>query len=110
MDRSRIRKAGKLLSKAESTDSDAEAHGLALHAYRLLAAQLNEWESMSESAGGFRRRERRLMRDRRATAADPRAEGPVAKGSHGESGRRFKGAYRKFDGTEEQTGQIDLSL
>jgi hypothetical protein len=64
IDRSNVRMAAKLLAKAQDTPFEAEAAALAEKAYVLLAEFLNELEA-GEVAGG-RRRERRLLHDRRA--------------------------------------------
>lgn len=62
-DRRDVGRAAKLLAKAESTDSPEEAVALALRAYSLVADWLNAREPCN---GGSRRRERRLLRDRRS--------------------------------------------
>lgn len=61
-DRRKVGIASKLLAKAESTDSESEAIALALRAYSLTADWLNTCEGNTSS---LRRRERRLLRDRR---------------------------------------------
>jgi hypothetical protein len=66
MDRSNLRLAAKLLSKAEGTEFEAESVALAEKAYVVLAEFLNGLEQ-PDSAEAGRRRERRLLRDRRAT-------------------------------------------
>jgi len=83
MDRSRIRLATQLLMKAESTDADPESVALVERSYRLLAEILNQYEpDRGHTVFGFRRRERRFLRDRRADrrdrAPDPVAAGPAA--------------------------------
>ena len=55
-------KARALLAKATSTAYGEERQALALRAYGLIAAYLNACEA---EAGGPRRRERRLLKDRR---------------------------------------------
>lgn len=62
-DRRDVGRAAKLLAKAESTDSPEEAVALALRAYSLVADWLNTCEG---TLPGLRRRERRLLRDRRS--------------------------------------------
>ena len=62
-DRRDVGRAAKLLAKAESTDSTEEAIALALRAYSLVADWLNTCEG---GLPGPRRRERRLLRDRRS--------------------------------------------
>ncbi len=66
MDRSKLRLAAKLLAKAEGTAFDAEAAALAEKAYVLLAELLNALDESGPYAGVGRRRERRLLQDRRA--------------------------------------------
>jgi Protein of unknown function (DUF2786) len=64
MDRSNLRLAAKLLAKAQDTQFEAEAAALAEKAYALLAEFLNQIESGVSRTG--RRRERRLLQDRRS--------------------------------------------
>jgi hypothetical protein len=90
MDRSDIRLAVKLLRKAESTDSDPESFALALRSYSLLAGAINGFEERSD---GARRRERRLLQDRRAPARtlsenDRRDPGPGNDESQPNAARR----------------------
>lgn len=66
MDRSGIARAAKLLAKAVSTDSEAEAIALSLRAYSILADNLNAFEAATTPEP--RRRERRRLRDRRAVS------------------------------------------
>ena len=69
LDRSGITTAIRLLAKAESTDSDDEAIALTLRSYSLLAQVMNTYDLADGGAPrGARRRERRLLSDRRATA------------------------------------------
>lgn len=70
MDRSNLRLAAKLLAKAERTEFEAEAAALAEKAYVLLAEYLNGFEGregLDPIGSAGRRRERRLLRDRRTT-------------------------------------------
>jgi hypothetical protein len=67
IDRSNVRLAAKLLAKAQDTAFEAEAAALAEKAYVLLAEYLNEFEASEARTAGGRRRERRLLHDRRAT-------------------------------------------
>jgi hypothetical protein len=60
--------AAKLLVKAEVTSSDAEAAALMGRAYRLLAEALNADDDTTTSEEVGRKRERRLLRDRRSTS------------------------------------------
>lgn len=68
-------RAAKLLAKAESTDSHEEAVSLALRAYSLVATWLNACEA---SRPGPRRRDRRLLRDRRSLWRTFRGSGTAA--------------------------------
>lgn len=62
-DRSEVRLAVKLLTKAAGTDSHEEAMAFALRAYSVVA----DWLNACDAEGGTpRRRERRLLRDRRS--------------------------------------------
>jgi hypothetical protein len=76
MDRGQLRVASGLLAKAQSTDSDAEAAALAEKTYALLAKFLNTYDNdQLRTTGRPRRRERRLLRDRRADRrGEPRDE------------------------------------
>ena len=66
LDRSRLDVASALLAKAGSTKSSEEAVALAQKCYRLLAEHINHYEDMVEAAvPGPRKRERRLLQDRR---------------------------------------------
>ena len=67
MEKETIALATKLLVKAQGTNFDAEAAALTSRAYRLLAAELNAYDDKAASAGVARKRERRQLRDRRAT-------------------------------------------
>jgi hypothetical protein len=58
--------ATRLLVKAQGTTFDAEAAALTGKAYRLLAEALNSYEDTTVSTGAVRKRERRLLRDRRS--------------------------------------------
>lgn len=67
LDRARIEQTAKLLAKAASTDSEAEAVSLAEHCYRQLARIITEYDlERGESVFGPGHRERRLVADRRA--------------------------------------------
>lgn len=99
-DRREVALAAKLLAKAESTDSDEEAMSLALRAYSLVAEWLNRQEA---GQGGPRRRERRLLVDRRSLRRAWRVLVPgPAFGSAG--GLR----ERPYAGHEETPRRIDL--
>ena len=58
--------AAQLLAKARSTDSAEEAAALAERCYRLLADYINTYEAQRAAAGEPRKRERRLLWDRRS--------------------------------------------
>jgi len=68
MDRKNIDLAAHLLAKAQRTDFDAEAIALIEKSYSLLAKVITAFdeETADPSHNGPRRRERRLLRDRRA--------------------------------------------
>jgi hypothetical protein len=68
MQKETIALATKLLVKAQATNFDAEAAALTGRAYRLLAAELNAYDDNAAPAGAARKRERRQLRDRRATS------------------------------------------
>ncbi len=68
MDRKNIDLATHLLAKAQRTDFDAEAIALVEKSYALLAKVITAFDEEADpSSNGPRRRERRLLRDRRAT-------------------------------------------
>jgi hypothetical protein len=63
-----MERAASLLAKAQSTSFDAEAIALVEKSYSLLASIITTFDETSDpTAPGVRRRERRLLRDRRAT-------------------------------------------
>ncbi|MGC8511921.1 MAG: hypothetical protein ACP5P1_02630 [Acidimicrobiales bacterium] len=71
-DRTRLDRALRLLAKAESTQSCEEAVALAQKSYRLLAEMINLYEESSGTTRiGLRRRERRLLNDRRRSQPTP---------------------------------------
>jgi hypothetical protein len=68
MDRKNMELAANLLAKALRTDFDGEAIALVEKSYSLLAKVITAHDdSVGPVAPGARRRERRLLRDRRAT-------------------------------------------
>jgi hypothetical protein len=67
MDRKNIDLAAQLLAKAQRTDFDAEAIALIEKSYSLLAKVITAFDEADPSHSGPRRRERRLLRDRRAS-------------------------------------------
>ena len=101
MQRREVALAAKLLAKAESTDSTEEAVSLALRAYSLVADWLNRQDA---EEGGPRRRERRLLLDRRSLrrAWQVLAPGGPPFGTAG--GRRD----RPYGGDEDTPRRIDL--
>lgn len=110
-DRSKVGLAAKLLAKAESTDSHEEAVSLTLRAYSTLA----DWLSACEShAGGARRRERRLLRDRRALG-DASGRLGIWPGPLGAEVTPLErvvraGAYKGLDPRPARSRNIDLRL
>jgi hypothetical protein len=75
-DRTRLDRASRLLAKAESTHSCEEAMALAQKSYRLLAEMINLYEeSFGATRVGLRRRERRLLIDRRRAQPAPEPTG-----------------------------------
>jgi hypothetical protein len=68
MDRRGMERAAHLLAKAQSTSFDEEAIALVEKSYSLLAAVITTFDETTDSTPpGARRRERRHLRDRRAT-------------------------------------------
>jgi hypothetical protein len=66
MDRKNIDLAAHLLAKAQRTDFDAEAIAFVEKSYSLLAKVITAFDEADPAHTGPRRRERRLLRDRRA--------------------------------------------
>jgi hypothetical protein len=67
MDRRNMELAAQLLAKAQRTDFDAEAIALVEKSYALLAKVITAFDDEADPThAGPRRRERRLLRDRRA--------------------------------------------
>jgi hypothetical protein len=68
MDRRNMELAAQLLAKAQRTDFDAEAIALVEKSYSLLAKVITAFDDeVDPTHAGPRKRERRLLRDRRAT-------------------------------------------
>lgn len=63
MGRPNVATAIKLLTKAQSTNSESEAIALVERSYGMLAQMINVYDT--ENAGGPRRRERRRLLERR---------------------------------------------
>jgi hypothetical protein len=76
MENETIALATRLLVKAQGTNFDAETAALMGRAYRLLAAELNAYDDKAASAGVARKRERRHLRDRRATSGFSAQDAP----------------------------------
>ncbi len=77
LDRCRLDVASALLAKAGSTKSSEEAVALAQKCYRLLAEHINDYEDMVDAAvPGPRKRERRLLQDRRRSFPAPGSSSP----------------------------------
>jgi hypothetical protein len=79
-----------LLEKAGSTPFPEEQEALAVRAYTELAVYLNSFEATGGRAK--RRRERRLLEDRRLSRGAPPSPG----GAHQPSSSRALAAYRKM--------------
>ena len=67
IDRKNLELAASLIAKAQRTDFDGEAIALVEKSYSLLAKVITAYDEVEPSPLGTRRRERRLLRDRRAT-------------------------------------------
>ena len=93
-DRAEVRLAVKLLTKAASTDSHEEAMAFALRAYSTVADWLNACDAMG---GTTRRRERRLLWERRGVLRALRGFAPHAAPAEPARG---VAAYGRHDGTD----------
>jgi hypothetical protein len=88
MDRRNMELAAQLLAKAQRTDFDAEAIALVEKSYALLAKVITAFDDEADPThAGPRRRERRLLRDRRAARR---------LGLFGTSGRDVSTGGRRF--------------
>lgn len=68
IDRKALDLAGSLIAKAQRTDFDGEAIAFVEKSYALLAKVITAYDdAVTPPSAGTRRRERRLLRDRRAT-------------------------------------------
>jgi hypothetical protein len=76
MEKDPLALATRLLVKAQGTTFDAEAAALTGKAYRLLAEALNSYEDRAAPTGAIRKRERRLLRDRRTAPRSADTSGP----------------------------------
>ena len=102
MDRKNMELAANLLAKALRTDFDPEAIALLEKSYSLLAKVITAYDdSVGPASPGGRRRERRLLRDRRATRR---------LGLFGTPDRKADpaGAYRRLDQDRQTPGHIDF--
>jgi hypothetical protein len=104
MDRKNMQLAANLLAKALRTDYDAEALALLEKSYSLLAKVITAYDDSVPAAQGGRRRERRLLRDRRATRRLGLFGGPADRKTDP------AGAYRRLDqdGQDRAPGHIDF--
>ncbi|MGD0439865.1 MAG: hypothetical protein ABSB52_04495 [Acidimicrobiales bacterium] len=108
LDRSGISMAIRLLAKAESTDSEDEAIALALRSYSLLAQAINTYDLTDGGVPkGARRRERRLLVDRRSAVRVSAEETAEA----GDSAETAAAHYARLaNRAVPAQGAIDLSL
>lgn len=104
MDRTNLDRAGKLLAKAQGTEFEDEAAALVEKAYVLLAEFLNGLEDpqgLGTPGGVARRRERRLLRDRRTArrlfGRRTAAAGGNPEASYRQDGRDADGPGRDID-------------
>ena len=113
LDRSKIDQVAKMMTKARSTEYDAEAVALVERAYSLLARLLSEYDQASGAPG---RRERRLIRDRRKgrrdrVYGDRPAAAPVVSPSDGtERYREIAADTRRQAGLSGEGGGTAVSL
>lgn len=109
MDRSGIKMAIRLLTKAESTDSDYEAIALAERSYSLLADTINAYDiACAEQSGGVRRRERRRLFDRRSVRRGPNPQ--VAQPAQAAEGSAADAYARLGNGGLGRKRSIDFPL
>jgi hypothetical protein len=108
LDRTTVEVVAKLMAKAQSTGYDSEAVALVERSYSLLARVLSDYDL--STGDGSRRRERRLMRDRRKGRrdrlyGDRPAATPVVSASDGtERYRQVADAVRR-EGTDGPEGR-----
>lgn len=109
MDRVKLGKAAKLLAKAASTDFDPESAALAERSYRMVAEVLNAFDEEMQGQGAQPRRERRNLRERRASRKIGR--GIVGRNNRSDAASSYRlrseGAGPRAD--DGPRGQIDLS-
>lgn len=107
-DRTRLDVARALLAKAGSTKSSEEAVALAQKCYRLLAEHINDYEDTADAAApGPRRRERRLLQDRRRGFAPPGSSSPSTQRHSGVDQYRSSAAG-EFDGARKATFDVRI--
>jgi hypothetical protein len=99
IDRKRLELAGSLIAKAQRTEFDDEAIAFVEKSYSLLAKVITAYDdAVAPPSLGPRRRERRLLRDRRATRRLGIFGQPARKANPAE-------AYRLLDQDPRQTEQ-----
>jgi hypothetical protein len=104
IDRKNLELAASLIAKARRTDFDGEAIALVEKSYSLLAKVITAYdEAAGPAASGPRRRERRLLRDRRATRRLT---------SFGTSDRKANPAdvYRQLDQEPKESGETHIDF
>ena len=99
-------KATRLLSKAQSTDSDHEAIALAMRAYTLLAEAINDYTMLYGSLPAVRKHERRRLVDRRSNR---RPDAGPAGAASGADRKAVVDGYARLAG-DNCDHSIDLSL
>jgi hypothetical protein len=103
MDRKNMELAANLLAKALRTDFDEEAIALLEKSYSLLAKVITAYDDgVGPATPGTRRRERRLLRDRRATRRLGLFGGPTGRKADPAS------TYRRLDQDRSGPGHIDF--
>ena len=97
-----------LLVKAGSTKSSEEAVALAQKCYRLLAEHINDYEDTTDAtAPGPRRRERRLLQDRRRGFPPPGSSTPSTE-RHSGVDRYRSSAAAEVDGARKATFDVRI--
>jgi len=110
IDRSGIKMALRLLTKAESTDSDFEAIALAERSYSILADTINAYDAAcAKQPGGMRRRERRRLFDRRSARRSAPAPDEGVSASN-EDGTAADAYARLGDGGLARRRSVDFPL
>jgi hypothetical protein len=106
--RSKVETAAKLLSKAQSTDSQSEAIALVERAYGLLAQTINDYDAQHSGAGPRRRERRRLLERRRRNRAEDVDDSSPRAGSTADSIARYRGVTATAGSTRRRG--VDVSL